>query len=56
MYFLIEGDILLEKYKAILDKVSTDIKKELDSELVYNKTFLKIKIKSHGSKVADILR
>ena len=27
MYFLIEDDDLLEKYNAILDKVSADIKK-----------------------------
>ena len=30
-----------------LNKVSADIKKEFDSEPVYNKEFLKIKIKSH---------
>ena len=29
MYFLIEHDDLLEKYNAIWDKVSTDIKKSL---------------------------
>ena len=30
--FLIEEDELLEKYNTIWDKVSTDIKKEFDSE------------------------
>ena len=44
MYFLIEDDDLLEKYNTIWDKVSTDIKKEFDSEPVYNKEFLKTKI------------
>ena len=44
MYFLIEDDDLLEKYNTIWDKVSTDIKKEFDSEPVYNKKFLKAKI------------
>ena len=39
MYFLIEDDDLLEKYKTIWDKVSTDIKKEFNNEPVYNKTF-----------------
>ena len=34
-------------------KVSTDIKKEFDSEPVYNKNFLKTKMKSHGDKVTD---
>ena len=48
MYFLIEDDDLLEKYNTILD-----IKKEFDSEPVYNKIFLKNKIKSHGDEVTD---
>ena len=41
MYFLIEDDDLLEKYNTIWDKVSTDIKKEIDSRAAYNKEFLK---------------
>ena len=54
MYFLIEDDDLLEKYNTIWDKVSADIKKELsDSEPVYNKNYLKHKIKSHGDEVTD---
>ena len=36
MYFLIEDDGLLEKYNTIWDKVRPDIKKEFDSEPVYN--------------------
>ena len=51
MYFLIEYDDLLEKYNTICVKVSTDIKKEFDSEPVYNKEFLKMKIKPHGDEV-----
>ena len=53
MYFLIEGDGLLEKDNTIWDNVSADIKKENDSEPVCNKGFLKIKIKSHGDEVTD---
>ena len=53
MYFLIEDDDLLEKYNTIWDKVSADIKKEFDSRPVYNKEFLKTKIKSHGDEVTD---
>ena len=53
MYFLIEDDYLLEKYNTILDKVSGDIKKEFHSKPVYNKFFLKTKIKSHGDEVPD---
>ena len=37
MNFLIEDDDLLNKYNTIWDKFCTDIKKEFDSEPVYNK-------------------
>ena len=37
MYFLNEDDDLFEKYNTIWDKVSADIRKEFDSEPVYNK-------------------
>ena len=53
IYFLVENDDLLEIYNTIWDKVSADIKKEFDSELVYNKNFLKTKIKSHDDEVTD---
>ena len=53
MYFLTENDDLLEKYNAIWDKVSADIKKEFDSKPVYNKNYLKTKIKSHGNDFTD---
>ena len=53
MYFLIEDDHLLEKYNTTWDKVSANIRKELDSESVYNKIFLKTKIKPHGDEVTD---
>ena len=39
MYFWIENDDLLKKYNAIWVKFSTDVKKEFDSEPVYNKNF-----------------
>ena len=53
MYFWIEDDDLLEKYNTIWDKVCADIKKEFDSEPVYNIEFLKIKIKFHGDEVTE---
>ena len=56
MDFLIEDDDLLEKSNTIWDKVCADIKKEFDSEPsepVYNKEYLKTKIKSHSNKVTD---
>ena len=53
MYFMIEVDDLLEKCNTIWDNVSTDVKKEFDSDSVYNKKFLKTKIRSHGGEVTD---
>ena len=53
MYFLIEDDDLLQKYSTVCNKVSADMKKEYDSEPVYNKTFLKTKTKSHGDEVTN---
>ena len=53
MYFLIEDDNLSEKYNTIWDKVCADIKKEFDREPVYNKEYLKTKIKSHCDVLTD---
>ena len=41
----------MEKYNTIWDKVSIDVKKEFDCKPVYNKTFLKTKIKSGDVEV-----
>ena len=51
--FMMEDDDLLEEYNTIWDKVSADIKREFHSEPVYNKNYLKTKVKSHGDKVTD---
>ena len=51
MCFFIENDDLVEKYNIIWDKVSADTKSEVASKLVYNKDFLKTKIKSHSNEV-----
>ena len=53
MDLLIEDNGLLEKYNAIWDKGSADIRKEFDSKPVFNRNFLKTKIKSHDDKVSD---
>ena len=53
MYFWIEDDDLLQKYNIISENISTDIKKEFDSEPVDTKIVLKTKIKSHGDEVTD---
>ena len=54
MYFLIEDSELLKKHNTIWGKASADIKKEFDSRPVYNKEFLKAKIKSHGDGVTYV--
>ena len=46
MSFLIKDDELLEKYNGIWEKVKNSIKKEFDSEPLYNEKYLKAKIKS----------
>ena len=53
MHFLIKDDDLMNKYNTIWNKVIADFKKEFDSEPVYNKGFLKIKIESYGDKATD---
>ena len=54
MYFLIDDDDLLKKYNTIKDNVSADIKKEFDSDPVFNKNYLKTKIKYHGYEATDL--
>ena len=53
LFFLIENDNILQKYNTIWDKVSADTKREFDCEPVFNKDFLKTKIKSRGDEVTD---
>ena len=43
----------MEKYNTLSDKLSADIKKEFAREPVYNKIFLKTKIKSYDDEVTD---
>ena len=49
--FFIEDYDLLKKYNTIWNEVSPGIGKEFDREPVYNKEFLKTKMKSHGDEV-----
>ena len=45
------ADNLIKNHDTIWGKVSADIKKEFDSKPVYNKKFLKTKIKSNKMKL-----
>ena len=49
---MIEDIDVLKKYNTIYDKVSSDIEKESDSKRVYNKIFLKTKMKSYRDEAA----
>ena len=53
MHFLIEDKELLKKYNDIWNDVSNSIKEEFDSEPIYNKRYLKTKIKSCGDEAID---
>ena len=50
--FLIKNDQLLEKYNENWDKVSYTIGREIDSNPVYNKIYLRAKIKSNNGKTS----
>ena len=52
MFFSIKDDDLLEKYHEIWEEVKNIIKKEFDSEPVYNEKYLKLKIKSYNGKIS----
>ena len=54
-YFFMTYQKIIILFDTAWDKVSADIKKkkEFDSKPVYNKEFLKTKIKSHGDEVTD---
>ena len=51
MSFLIKDDALLEKYNEIWEKVKNSIKKEFDSEPVYNEKCRKVKGKSYNGEI-----
>ena len=48
MSFLMKDDELLEKYIEIWGKVNNIIKKEFDSEPVYNEKYVKAEIKPYN--------
>ena len=50
IYFFIKDDNLLNKHSTIWDKISVDVKVELNSEPVYNKKMLKTKPKFYGNQ------
>ena len=43
--------IYWKKHNTIWDKISADIEKKVDSQPVYNKIFLKTKIRSYGDEI-----
>ena len=53
MYFLIEDDDLLDKYNPVSEKVSSDIKKEFDSEPDCDNFFMETKRKSCSDEATN---
>ena len=52
--FLVKDYELLEKYNEIWEKIKNSIKKEFDSEPVYNEKYLKAKKTSYNGKINTI--
>ena len=50
--FLIKDNELIDKYNEIWDQVSNTTKKRFDSESVYNKKYLRTKMKSYEGKIS----
>ena len=48
---MIKDDELLEKFNELWENVSNSIKKEFDSEPIYDEKYLKTKIKSFEGKI-----
>ena len=56
MSYLIKDDELLGKYNEILQKVRNNVKKEFDSESVYNEKYLENKTKWKNFHNNEILK
>ena len=54
MSFLMNDEELFEKYNKTWEKVKNSLKKDFDSEPVYNKKYLKAKIKSYKGKLNTV--
>ena len=52
---MIEYKELLKRFNKIWNKVSNSIKKGFDSETIYNKKFLKTKIKSYDMRLQTFM-
>ena len=51
MSFLIKDDELLEKYNEVQEKVKNNLKKEFNSEPVFDEKYLKAEIKFYNGKI-----
>ena len=54
MSFLVKDDDLLEKCNEIRKNLKNSLKKEFDSEPVYNGKYLNAKVKSYNGKINTI--
>ena len=51
IYILIKDDKSIKKYKKNWKKVKNNLKKEFDSDPIYNENYLKAKVKSCSEKI-----
>ena len=51
MNLLVHDKVLLKKYNVICDKISNLLKKEFDSESVYDNKYIKTKINIYNNKI-----
>ena len=56
MSFFMKDDELLEKLNRSWNKLSNSVKKAFENEPVYNKKYLKIKIKPYDGKIKKNFR
>ena len=55
-FISIKDEKLLKRYNKIWKKASNIVCKEFDSKSLYNKKYLKIKIKSYNGKIITIIK
>ena len=56
MYLIKDKKKIIDNYNEIWEKVCNIIKKECNSELVYNKKYLNVKKNQHKGKISICLR
>ena len=51
MYFLVRDDNVLDKYNKIWDKIKKKVSIKFHSQLVYDETYIKVKVREFDCKI-----